>query len=77
MEYRLCGRCTVREELTKGYHEKRFLTFFSTSHWRRRNPTLAKAEGMFRFYLEGKRPLNQQAWPEILGKSQSEKETDA
>ena len=41
------------------------------------NPTLAKAEGMFRFYLEGRRPLNQQTWPEVLTKSQSEKETDA
>jgi len=30
------------------------------------HPTLAKAEGMLRFYLEGKRPLNEQNWPECL-----------
>jgi hypothetical protein len=40
------------------------------------NPTLAKAEGMFRFYLEGQRPLDQQAWPEVLIRSKSE-EADA
>jgi hypothetical protein len=28
--------------------------------------SLAKAEGMFLFYLEGKKPLSQQAWPEAL-----------
>ncbi len=32
------------------------------------NPTLAKAEGMLRFYREGQRPLNEQNWPEILRK---------
>jgi hypothetical protein len=26
--------------------------------------TLAKAEGMARFYLEGRKPLAQQVWPE-------------
>jgi hypothetical protein len=41
------------------------------------NATLAKTEGMFRFYLEGQRPLNQQAWPEILNESLSEEGTDA
>lgn len=30
------------------------------------NPNLAKAEGMFRFTLEGKRPLADQPWPEAL-----------
>ncbi len=30
------------------------------------NPFLAKAEGMVRFYLEGKKPLEQQVWPENL-----------
>jgi hypothetical protein len=30
------------------------------------NPFFAKAEGMFRFYLEGKRPLAEQDWPEVL-----------
>lgn len=27
---------------------------------------IAKAEGMFRFYLQGKRPLSEQIWPEAL-----------
>ena len=27
---------------------------------------IAKAEGMVRFYLQGKRPLNEQVWPEAL-----------
>jgi hypothetical protein len=31
------------------------------------NPTLAKTEGMVRFYLEGQRPLREQTWPECLG----------
>lgn len=30
------------------------------------NPTIAKAEGMVRFYLEGKLPLEEQQWPEVL-----------
>jgi hypothetical protein len=30
------------------------------------NHTLAKAEGMLRFYLQGKRPLDVQDWPECL-----------
>ena len=34
--------------------------------WYSENPTLAKAEGMLHFYLEGKRPPNEQAWPECL-----------
>lgn len=36
--------------------------------WQQENPTLAKTEGMLRFYLEGKRPLDQQSWPEPLTK---------
>jgi hypothetical protein len=36
-------------------------------HWRPGSPTLAKAEGMVRFYLEGRRPLHAQNWPEPLG----------
>jgi hypothetical protein len=34
--------------------------------WRPGNPTLAKAEGLLRFYLEGQRPLHKQPWPECL-----------
>lgn len=34
-------------------------------HWPER-PSLAKAEGMARFYLEGKKPLVEQTWPECL-----------
>jgi hypothetical protein len=30
------------------------------------NPTLAKVEGMLRFYLQGRLPLEQQQWPENL-----------
>lgn len=30
------------------------------------NATLAKAEGLIRFYLQGKKPLEQQSWPSIL-----------
>lgn len=30
------------------------------------NPTLAKTEGMIRFYLQGNRPLAEQNWPENL-----------
>ena len=34
--------------------------------WLPENPTLAKSEGLIRFYLEGKRALDQQRWPEAL-----------
>jgi hypothetical protein len=34
--------------------------------WQPGNPTLAKAEGMIRFYLGGKQPLSEQEWPEAL-----------
>ena len=30
------------------------------------NPVLAKAEGMLRFHIEGKQPLQTQSWPECL-----------
>jgi len=30
------------------------------------HPTLAKTEGMLRYYLEGRHPLNEQSWPECL-----------
>ena len=30
------------------------------------SPTLAKAEGMVRFHLEGQRPLAEQGWPPAL-----------
>jgi hypothetical protein len=41
-------------------------------HWRPDNPMLAKAEGMLRFYLEGKRPLAEQDWPECLAGRKAE-----
>ncbi len=34
--------------------------------WRPQTPTLAKAEGVLRFYLEGQRPLTEQTWPTAL-----------
>jgi hypothetical protein len=34
--------------------------------WYPRNPALPKIEGMVRFCLEGKRPLQEQHWPECL-----------
>lgn len=37
--------------------------------WQPGNPTLAKTEGMLRFYLEGKRPLDQQSWPSALAQT--------
>lgn len=33
---------------------------------RQGNATLTKCEGLLRFHLEGKRPLDEQHWPEIL-----------
>jgi hypothetical protein len=35
-------------------------------------PMLAKAEGMLRFFLEGKRPLNEQDWPACLTPGEKE-----
>lgn len=40
--------------------------------WQPHNPVFAKAEGMIRFYLDGKRPLNKQTWPEALIKQKQE-----
>ena len=34
--------------------------------WNQGNPVLPKVAGMMRFYLEGRRPLAQQDWPECL-----------
>jgi len=34
--------------------------------------TLAKAEGMARFYLEGKKPLAEQVWPECVKEGTTE-----
>lgn len=34
--------------------------------WRPGSPLLAKAEGLMRFYLEGKRPLGDQDFPDVL-----------
>ncbi len=34
--------------------------------WWPDNATVAKTEGMLRFYLEGKRPLAEQTWPDVL-----------
>jgi hypothetical protein len=36
------------------------------------NATLAKAEGMVRFYLDGKRPPGEQEWPECLAGQKGE-----
>jgi len=36
------------------------------------NPALAKAEGILRFHLEGKRPINEQTWPECLASEKSQ-----
>ncbi len=36
------------------------------------SPTLAKAEGMLRFYLQGKRPIDRQDWPECLADRREE-----
>ncbi len=36
------------------------------------NPTLAKAEGMIRFFLDGRRPPNAQDWPECLADKKEE-----
>jgi hypothetical protein len=40
--------------------------------WRPSSSSLAKAEGMLRFYLDGKRPLGSQHWPEALTSSNAE-----
>jgi hypothetical protein len=39
---------------------------FVLTRWRPDSPTLAKTEGMLRFYLEGRRPPAQQPWPAAL-----------
>ncbi len=39
---------------------------------RPRSPTLAKAEGMLRFYMQGERPLDCQIWPTCLSTYQQQ-----
>lgn len=45
---------------------------YTVLHWllqhRRGNPVLAKAEGLLRFYLQGRLPLAKQSWPPPLVK---------
>lgn len=45
--------------------------------WLPGNPTLSKAEGLLRFYLQGRRPLDQQDWPPILTRPCMEKDAHA
>jgi hypothetical protein len=45
--------------------------------WRPDHSTLPKLEGMLRFYLEGKRPLDEQNWPECLTHRKKELLEDA
>jgi hypothetical protein len=40
--------------------------------WDSGSTTLAKAEGMLRFYLEGRRTIDQQEWPECLANRKAE-----
>jgi hypothetical protein len=47
-----------------------FVKRFQT--WNPSSPLIAKTEGMLRFYLEGKRPLESQHWPECLASQNSE-----
>jgi hypothetical protein len=52
----------LRSLTTRGAHNL-------LSRWLQRdesNPTVAKAEGMLRFYLDGRRSLCEQSWPECL-----------
>jgi hypothetical protein len=44
----------------------------SLCRWQPGNATLTKAEGMLRFYLQGKRPLSQQPWPPPLAERKVE-----
>jgi len=46
-------------------------------HWYPDHPALPKIEGMLRFYLEGKRPLTEQNWPEHLTHHKKELLKDA
>lgn len=56
------------------FHPRLRFLFNSTSHALLRqmlrlqpnHPLLSKAEGLVRFYLEGKRPIGEQRWPEPL-----------
>jgi hypothetical protein len=43
---------------------------FGLKHMWPRDPILAKTEGLVRFYLEGRKPLEQQNWPQALLKNE-------
>lgn len=55
--------------LTPLFNSASYAAVRQLQRWQPQNPTLAKTEGMMRFYLEGKRPLAQQTWPEALRNS--------
>jgi hypothetical protein len=48
------------------FNKKTYVLLKKVLSLRPGSPSLAKAEGMVRFYLEGKLPLQQQTWPEPL-----------
>lgn len=56
------------------FHPRLRLLLNSTSYkalkrllrWQPNHPTLSKMEGLVRFYLEGRRPIGEQQWPEPL-----------
>ncbi len=53
-------------------HRGTHLAVKTLRRWYPGNPTLAKAEGMVRFYLEGKQALVEQDWPGCLAGRKSE-----
>jgi len=70
-------RVVFHPRLTPFFNNATYKFVRLLSRLRPGDPVLAKAEGMFRFYLEGQRPLNQQTWPEVLTQPNSEVESNA
>ncbi len=64
-------QCVDFHPLLKPIANKR-VHYWTQSMLQRRpsNPTLAKAEGMLRFYVEGRQELPKQPWPECLERRQ-------
>ncbi|MEZ4671520.1 MAG: hypothetical protein R3E39_26765 [Anaerolineae bacterium] len=62
-------RVAFHPTLSPLFNRASHLALKHARRWMPNNPTLAKMEGMIRFYLQGKQPLDEQPYPPSLSSS--------